>query len=159
MVFQAVQLFEGGIRENIRIARPAATDDDVRQVASAAKVDEIVMRLGTWDAAVGERGSALSGGERQRVSIARALLKEAPILLLDEATSSLDTGNEAAIAAAVRNFANRTVLIDHRSQFGQCRTGLLQLGIGGNLIVRCGRADGDGLAADLDALQRRDRSC
>jgi ATP-binding cassette subfamily B protein IrtB len=111
VVFQTVQLFEGGIRENIRIARPAATDGDIQQVASAAKVDEIVTRLGTWDAAVGERGSALSGGERQRVSIARALLKEAPILLLDEATSSLDTGNEAAIAAAVRNFANRTVLI------------------------------------------------
>lgn len=111
VVFQTVQLFEGGIRENIRIARPTATDDDIQKAAGAAQVDEIVTRLGTWDAPVGERGSALSGGERQRVSIARALLKDAPILLLDEATSSLDTGNEAAIAAAVRGFADRTVLI------------------------------------------------
>lgn len=111
IVFQNVQLFEGGISDNIRIARPTATDEELRQAMRAARVDEIVEHLGDRDAAVGEGGSSLSGGERQRVSIARALLKSAPILLLDEATSSLDAGNEAAIAAAIRSFVGRTVLI------------------------------------------------
>lgn len=111
IVFQNVQLFEGGIGDNIRIARPTATDDELRQAMRAAQVDEIVERLGDRNAAVGEGGSSLSGGERQRVSIARALLKNAPILLLDEATSSLDAGNEAAITTAIRSFAGRTVLI------------------------------------------------
>lgn len=111
IVFQNVQLFEGGISDNIRIARPAATEDELRRAMRAAKVDEIVERLGDRNAPVGEGGSSLAGGERQRVSIARALLKGAPILLLDEATSSLDAGNEAAIATAVRSFAGRTVLI------------------------------------------------
>lgn len=111
IVFQTVQLFEGGIAGNIRIARPQASEAELRAAASAAGVDEIVARLGGWDAPVGEGGAALSGGERQRVSIARALLKEAPILLLDEATSGLDTLNEAAVAAALGRFGQRTVLI------------------------------------------------
>ena len=111
VVFQNVQLFEGGIADNIRIARPAASEAEWRAAAQAAGVEEIAARLGGWDAPVGEGGSALSGGERQRVSIARALLKDAPILLLDEATSALDTANEAAVAAALRNFGARTVLI------------------------------------------------
>lgn len=111
IVFQNVQLFEGGIADNIRIARPAASEKDLRAAARAAGVEEIVTRLGGWDAPVGEGGGALSGGERQRVSIARALLKDAPILLLDEATSALDTANEAAVAAALRSFGTRTVLI------------------------------------------------
>lgn len=111
IVFQNVQLFEGSIIDNIRIARPEATDDDVKAAAKAARVDEIVDRLGGWSTQVGEGGSRLSGGERQRVSLARALLKDAPILLLDEATSSLDTGNEVAIAAALKGFRDHTVLI------------------------------------------------
>jgi ATP-binding cassette subfamily B protein IrtB len=111
IVFQTVQLFEGGIAENIRIARPQAGGEKLRAAASAAGVDEIVARLGGWDAQVGEGGGALSGGERQRISIARALLKDAPILLLDEATSGLDTLNEAAVAAALGRFGRRTVLI------------------------------------------------
>lgn len=111
IVFQAVQLFEGGIADNIRIARPQAGDEEVRQAATAAGVDEIVARLGGWDAPVGEGGGNLSGGERQRVSIARALLKDAPILLLDEATSALDAANEAAVTTALRRFGSRTVVI------------------------------------------------
>jgi ATP-binding cassette subfamily B protein len=111
IVFQNVQLFEGGIADNIRIARPEAGDGEIEAVAQAAGVSEIVERLGGWSAPVGEGGAALSGGERQRVSIARALLKDAPILLLDEATSSLDTGNEAAVAATLRGFGGHTVLI------------------------------------------------
>lgn len=111
IVFQNVQLFEGSILDNIRIAKPDALDEEVEAAAKAARVDEIVTRLGGWDTQVGEGGSRLSGGERQRVSLARALLKNAPILLLDEATSSLDTGKEAAIAAALKGFSNHTVLI------------------------------------------------
>lgn len=111
IVFQNVQLFEGSIIENIRVAKPNATDDEVKAAAEAARVDGIVEQLRGWDTQVGEGGSRLSGGERQRVSLARALLKDAPILLLDEATSSLDTGNEAAIAAALRGFRDHTVLI------------------------------------------------
>ncbi|WP_336813019.1 ABC transporter ATP-binding protein [Bosea sp. MMO-172] len=111
IVFQNVQLFEGGIDANIRIARPSANEEAVHAAAAAAGVDEIVARLGRWDAPVGEGGGALSGGERQRVSIARALLKDAPILLLDEATSGLDTLNEAAVMTALSRFGQRTVLI------------------------------------------------
>jgi ATP-binding cassette subfamily B protein len=111
IVFQNVQLFEGGIAENIRLARPDATEAGFMEAAKAACVDEIVERLGSWDAPVGEGGGNLSGGERQRVSIARALLKNAPILLLDEATSGLDTMNEVAVAAALSRFGHRTVLV------------------------------------------------
>ncbi|WP_353181851.1 ABC transporter ATP-binding protein [Bosea sp. (in: a-proteobacteria)] len=111
IVFQNVQLFEGGIAENIRVARPEASDAELHAAAAAAGVVEIVERLGGWDAPVGEGGAALSGGERQRVSIARALLKDAPILLLDEATSGLDALNEAAVVTALSRFGQRTVLI------------------------------------------------
>lgn len=111
IVFQNVQLFEGGIADNIRVARPEATEDEVRAAGRAARVDAVVAQRGGWDTPVGEGGAALSGGERQRVSIARALLKGAPILVLDEATSSLDTGNEAAVATALKGYGDRTVLI------------------------------------------------
>lgn len=111
VVFQNVQLFEGGIAENIRLARPEADEAALRATAAAACVDEIVERLGGWDAPVGEGGNNLSGGERQRVSIARALLKNAPILLLDEATSGLDTLNEVAVATALTRFGHHTALV------------------------------------------------
>jgi len=111
VVFQNVQLFEGGIAENIRLARPEADEAALRAAAAAACVDEIVERLGGWDAPVGEGGNNLSGGERQRVSIARALLKNAPILLLDEATSGLDTLNEVAVATALTRFGHHTALV------------------------------------------------
>jgi ATP-binding cassette subfamily B protein IrtB len=111
IVFQNVQLFEGGIAENIRLARPDASEAELQEAAAAACVDDIADRLGSWDAPVGEDGNNLSGGERQRVSIARALLKNAPILLLDEATSGLDTLNEVAVATALTRFGHRTALI------------------------------------------------
>lgn len=111
IVFQTVQLFEGSIAENIRLARPEAGDAAWREAAAAAQVDEIAERLGGWEAPVGEGGNNLSGGERQRVSIARALLKNAPILLLDEATSGLDTLNEVAVATALARFGHHTTLV------------------------------------------------
>ncbi|MEV2277390.1 ATP-binding cassette domain-containing protein [Nocardiopsis sp. NPDC049922] len=113
LVFQEVYLFDQTIEENIRIGRPGATDDEVRQAARIARVDEIVDRLPeSWDTRVGEGGSSLSGGERQRVSIARALLKDAPVVLLDEATSALDPQNEAAVVRGIRELtAGKTVLV------------------------------------------------
>ncbi|MFI6344294.1 ABC transporter ATP-binding protein [Streptomyces sp. NPDC050560] len=118
-VFQDVYLFQGTILENIRVGRPTATDAEVREAARLARVDEIVHRLADgWDAQVGEGGALLSGGERQRVSIARAILKDAPVVLLDEATASLDPENEQAVQEALSALtAGRTLLvIAHRLQ-------------------------------------------
>jgi ATP-binding cassette subfamily B protein len=117
IVFQDVYLFDGTIAENVRLGRPGATDAEVRAAASAAGLDEVLERLPAgWDTAVGEGGTLLSGGERQRVSIARALLKDAPIVLLDEVTSALDPVNEAAVHDGVeRLLAGRTVvMVAHR---------------------------------------------
>lgn len=119
MVFQDVYLFEGTIAENIRLGRPDAGDDDVHEAARLARVDEIVERLPDgWDTRVGEAGTSLSGGERQRISIARAILKDAPIVLLDEATAALDPQNEAAVQDALAALvANRTlIVVAHRLQ-------------------------------------------
>ena len=112
MVFQDVYLFDDTLAANIRIGNPAADDTQVRWAADLAGVTEIVDRLPHgWDTRVGEGGRALSGGERQRVSIARALLKRAPIVLLDEATSALDAENEANIVAAMQELRRTSTLI------------------------------------------------
>ena len=102
VVFQHPYLFEGTIMDNVRAAHPAADRDSVDRALRHAQVDELISRLPDGaDSTVGEAGATLSGGERQRVSIARALLKPAPVLLIDEATSALDTENEAAVVAAL----------------------------------------------------------
>ena len=112
MVFQDVYLFDDTLEANIRLGRQDATDDEVRHAANLAGVTEIVERLPSgWETRVGEGGRALSGGERQRVSIARALLKRAPIVLLDEATSALDAENEANIVAAMEELRRSSTLI------------------------------------------------
>ncbi|XVQ06244.1 ABC transporter ATP-binding protein [Spirillospora sp. CA-255316] len=117
IVFQDVYLFDGTIEENIRLGRPDADEAEVREAATAARLDEVIERLpGGWATNVGEGGALLSGGERQRVSIARALLKNAPIVLLDEVTSALDPVNEAAVHEGIeRLMAGRTVvMVAHR---------------------------------------------
>jgi subfamily B ATP-binding cassette protein MsbA len=113
MVTQDVILFNDTIRANIAYGDPAAGEDAVRDAAKAALVDEFVT---DYDAGIGERGQRLSGGERQRVSIARALLKNAPILILDEATSSLDAESEALVQQALQNLmeGRTTIVIAHR---------------------------------------------
>ncbi|MFI6870250.1 ABC transporter ATP-binding protein [Nocardia sp. NPDC050406] len=113
LVFQDVYLFNRSVLENIRAGRPDASDDEVRAAAAVARVDEIAERLpDRWDTTVGEGGASLSGGERQRVSIARALLKDAPIVLLDEATSALDPHNEAVVVRGVHQLTrDKTVIV------------------------------------------------
>ncbi|MBV7294662.1 ABC transporter ATP-binding protein/permease [Corynebacterium sp. TAE3-ERU12] len=118
VVFQDVYLFEGTLRDNIAVGRPDASETEILAAAHAAGVDEIAGRLdGGFDAPVGEGGGMLSGGERQRISIARALLKDAPIVLLDEATASLDAFNEQFILDGIAELArSRTVImIAHRA--------------------------------------------
>lgn len=113
IVFQDVILFDNTIMENIRIGRKGATDEEVMQAAREAQCDEFISRLPDgYQTVIGENGSALSGGERQRISIARALLKNAPVVLLDEATASLDAENETYIQEAIsRLIKNKTVII------------------------------------------------
>lgn len=112
MVFQDVYLFDDSLIENIRVGDPNADDKQVKWAADLAGVSEIVERLPHgWETRVGEGGRSLSGGERQRVSVARALLKQAPIVLLDEATSSLDPENEANIVAAMAALKKNSTLL------------------------------------------------
>lgn len=111
-IFQNTYLFQGSIADNIRIGKPDASDDEILQAARLAGVTEIIERLPQGlDTPVGEGGMRLSGGERQRISIARALLKDAPILLVDEATAALDAENQAAIAEALARLRGRRTLI------------------------------------------------
>ncbi|MEE6175621.1 ABC transporter ATP-binding protein [Mycobacterium sp. 050134] len=117
VVFQHPYLFHGTIRENVLAGDPAADDERFARAVALARVDELTRRLPEGpETVVGEAGSALSGGERQRVSIARALLKPAPVLLVDEATSALDTENEAAVVDALTlGPRSRTqVIVAHR---------------------------------------------
>ncbi|MFV0401053.1 MAG: ABC transporter ATP-binding protein [Oscillospiraceae bacterium] len=113
IVFQDVVLFRDSIIENIRLGRRDATDEEVQAAAKAARCDEFIQKLpDRFQTIIGENGATLSGGERQRISIARALLKNAPIVLLDEATASLDVENESAVQAALSHLLQgKTVLI------------------------------------------------
>ena len=113
IVFQDVTLFNNTVMENIRLGRKDATDAEVVAAAKAAMCEEFIQKLPQgYQTMIGENGSTLSGGERQRISIARALLKDAPIILLDEATASLDAENETEIQQAIsRLVKDKTVLI------------------------------------------------
>jgi ATP-binding cassette, subfamily B, bacterial IrtB/YbtQ len=136
IVFQDVHLFDGTIEENVRLGRPDADEAEVRAAAAAARLDDVIERLpGGWATNVGEGGALLSGGERQRVSIARALLKNAPIVLLDEVTSALDPVNEAAVHDGIeRLMAGRTVvMVAHRMRTVQ-RAGRVVFLDGGRIV-------------------------
>ena len=117
IVFQDVVLFNNTIMENIRLGRKGAGDEEVMAAARAARCEEFILRLPEgYRTRIGENGSTLSGGERQRLSIARALLKDAPIILMDEATASLDVENETLVQEAISNLVkDKTVfIIAHR---------------------------------------------
>ena len=148
MVFQDVVLFDDTVMENIRLGRRGATDEEVRAAAAAANCDEFVEKLPRGYATpIGENGAKLSGGERQRISIARALLKNAPIVLLDEATASLDVENETKVQGALsRLLAGKTVLvIAHRMR---------TVGAADKIVVLAdGRVAEEGRPAELLAKQ------
>jgi ATP-binding cassette subfamily B protein len=148
-VFQDVVLFNDTVMNNIRIGRQGATDEEVIAAATAARCDEFIREMPEgYETTIGENGSTLSGGERQRISIARALLKNAPIILLDEATASLDPENETQIQAAISELVKgRTVIvIAHRLRtvFGADKIAvledgrLIEEGTGGELLERGG---------------------
>ncbi|MFL5975512.1 MAG: ABC transporter ATP-binding protein, partial [Solirubrobacterales bacterium] len=117
VVAQETYLFHASVRENLRFARPEATDEDIEQAARAARIHDLIASLPDgYDTVVGERGYRFSGGEKQRIAIARTILRNPPVLLLDEATSALDTETERAVQAALDDLAEgrTTVAIAHR---------------------------------------------
>lgn len=117
MVFQNVYLFEDTIMNNIRLAKPNASDEDIISAAKKARCHDFIKSLQKgYETKIGEAGSTLSGGEKQRIAIARAILKDAPIVILDEFTSALDVENERHILQAIDNLVqNKTVImIAHR---------------------------------------------
>ncbi|MDR0400213.1 MAG: ABC transporter ATP-binding protein/permease [Treponema sp.] len=158
-VFQDVVLFNDTVKNNIRIGKEGAADDEIYAAAKTARCDGFIRELPEgYDTVIGENGSTLSGGERQRISIARALLKDAPIVLLDEATASLDPENETLIQEAVSALVkNRTVIvIAHRLRTVMGadkiavldRGRLVEEGTGEELLAK------DGLFARLYRIQR-----
>ena len=153
MVFQDVVLFDDTVMENIRLGKHSATDEEVLAAAKAANCEEFVQRLPKgYDTPIGENGAKLSGGERQRISIARALLKDAPIVLLDEATASLDVENETKVQGALsRLLAGKTVLvIAHRMRTVEAADKIV--------VLADGRVAEEGSPAQLmekDGLYRR----
>lgn len=160
MVLQDVFLFHDTIRENIRFGRPDATDAEIEAAARAAKIHEFIHSLPEgYETQVGERGARLSGGERQRLSIARALLKDAPVLVLDEATSSVDVENEYLIqsAIAVLTRGRTVIVIAHRLHSIRGADQIVVLD-GGRVVERGRHADllaRDGAYAAAWAAQQR----
>ncbi len=160
MVFQDVVLFDDTVMENIRLGKHGATDEEVKAAAKAANCDEFVSRLPQgYDTPIGENGAKLSGGERQRISIARALLKNAPIVLLDEATASLDVENETKVQGALsRLLAGKTVLvIAHRMRTVEAADKIVVLSDG--KVIEEGSpselmAKDDGIFKHMTQLQR-----
>ena len=142
MVLQDVFLFEGSIWDNIAFGRPEATDAEVLAAARAANVDEFAERLpGGYNARVGERGVRLSGGQQQRISIARSILKDAPILILDEATSSVDTETEGLIQESLSQLTKgrTTIVIAHR--LSTVRSADLIVGLADGAVAEMGSHD------------------
>ena len=136
VVFQDVLLFNASVSDNIRIGKRDATNEEVRRVAQLAQCDDFISRMPQgYDTVIGENGETLSGGERQRISIARALLKDAPVILLDEATASLDAENETKIQAGISELVQgkTVIIIAHRMRTVRNADHIVVLG-GGTVI-------------------------
>src|SRR5881409_1170929 len=117
VVSQETYLFHASVRENLRFAKPNATDEEIEAAAEAARIHHVIAGLPEgYDTMVGERGYRFSGGEKQRIAIARTILRNPPVLVLDEATSALDTRTEAAVQAELERLAEgrTTITIAHR---------------------------------------------
>src|SRR5205085_4067950 len=117
VVSQETYLFHASVRDNLRFARPDATQDELEAAARAARIHDLVASLPDgYDTVVGERGYRFSGGEKQRIAIARTILRNPPVLVLDEATSALDTQTERAVQEALDRLAEgrTTIAIAHR---------------------------------------------
>lgn len=160
VVFQDVLLFDDTVAGNIRLGKRDATDEEVLAAAKAANCDEFVQRLPEgYDTMIGDNGAKLSGGERQRISIARALLKNAPIVLLDEATASLDVENETRVQEALsRLLVGKTVIvIAHRMRTVEAADKVVVLD--GGRVVEQGEPSAlmeqNGLFARMVGLQRQ----
>lgn len=158
LVSQDVTLFDDTVRANIAFGRLDASDADIIEAAKAADAHDFIMELpGGYDAPVGARGSNLSGGQRQRISIARAILKDAPILLLDEATSALDTESERRVQAALERLSKgrTSLVIAHRLSTVREADRIYVMSEG--RVVETGRHDelvaAGGLYAKLSRLQ------
>ncbi len=158
IVFQNVVLFNNTVMENLRVGRKNATDEEVIAAAQAAHCHDFIMKLPQgYDTVIGENGSTLSGGECQRLSIARALLKDAPVIILDEATASLDVDNETEIQEAISQLIKgKTVLIiAHRMRTVEHADKIVVLD--GGVVAESGTNDEllkkNGLYAHLVALQ------
>src|SRR6202012_5416369 len=122
VVSQETYLFHASVRENLRFARPDATDEDIEEAARTARIHNLITSLPEgYDTVVGERGYRFSGGEKQRMAIARTVLRNPPVLIFDEATSSLDTQTESAVQAELERLSEgrTTITIAHRLSTGR----------------------------------------
>ena len=160
MVFQSVYLFEDSILNNIRFGKPGATLEEVQTAARQACCHDFIMSLPAgYDSPVGEGGTALSGGERQRISLARAILKNAPVIILDEATANVDPENERLMQQVFESLTrNKTVvMIAHRLATVRRADQILVLDRG--RIVQRGRHEEllaqEGLYADFIRLRKQ----
>ncbi|WP_047032788.1 ABC transporter ATP-binding protein [Hoeflea sp. IMCC20628] len=162
-VSQQAWLFEGSIRDNLRYARPDATDAEIEDAARLANAHEFILTQPQgYDTLLGENGVNLSGGQRQRISIARALVRDAPILLLDEATSALDNESEAAVQSALESaMKNRTVLVIAHRLSTIAKADRIVVMQGGRVVEVGNHADlsatKDGLYARLQAFSEMAR--
>ena len=169
LVSQETYLFHASIRENLRFAKPDATDEELEAAARAARIHDLIASLPDgYDTVVGERGYRFSGGEKQRIAIARTVLRNPPVLVLDEATSALDTETERAVQAALDRLAEgrTTIAIAHRlstvrdaDQIVVLDHGrVIERGTHAELLARGGRyaalaaRAGEGEADEADAL-------
>src|SRR4029450_9410220 len=140
VVSQETYLFHASVRENLRFARPGASDEEIEDAARAAQIHDTIAALPDgYDTVVGERGFRFSGGEKQRIAIARTILRNPPVLVLDEATSALDNETERSVQAALDRLAPRRTAITLATRLSTSPDGEQTVGAGEGRIVERGR--------------------